>query len=222
MKVMKKYILATALIFGAVHFVGAQEGKEYRGKKMKAVHAEKLNLSEEQKAKMETIRQDYRKKSQVLHEEKRLEMKKILTPEQFKQMESMKKEGHKRQAYKKRHYGEKDLVKKEYQRKTHEAYRKGSPEEHTKQRIERLDKQLSLTDKQKTQLEKIGNEYAVKQQELMKKETAEREERRAEMKKLREAQQKEEAKVLTKEQVKKLEEFRSERKKNSKERRNNF
>lgn len=98
---MNKKILTIAMALALPLTVAAMPGAEkegyeggYRhGNKMERLTKE-LDLTEEQKTKMETLFKEQHEKYKTIHEETRTRMKEILTPEQVTKMDEMKKRHH--------------------------------------------------------------------------------------------------------------------------------
>jgi len=98
---MNKKILTIAMALALPLTVAAMPGADkegyeggYRhGNKMECLTKE-LDLTEEQKTKMDTLFKEQHEKYKTIHEETRTRMKEILTPEQMTKMDEMKKRHH--------------------------------------------------------------------------------------------------------------------------------
>ncbi|MGZ8237241.1 MAG: hypothetical protein ACXW00_03505 [Methylobacter sp.] len=75
------------------------EGSHY-GNRMERMTKE-LNLNEEQKTKMNALFKEQHEKYKTIHEETRVRLKEILTPEQMTKMDDMKKRHHEQRQHKK-------------------------------------------------------------------------------------------------------------------------
>lgn len=86
-----RVMLMAAVVLFSASFAIAQGGqgqpRANKGKNMGM--SEQLNLTADQKTKVEAINKKYREKQTLLNNERTAELKKVLTPEQFQKMQQM-------------------------------------------------------------------------------------------------------------------------------------
>jgi protein CpxP len=106
---MNKILLTLAIVFIFPLTASANPGggpgygpgqEEYHGRKVERLTKE-LNLTDEQKGKVEALFKEQHEKFKALHEETNTKMKAILTPEQMTKMEEMKKQRQEKWRHKK-------------------------------------------------------------------------------------------------------------------------
>lgn len=245
MKGLKKYMLATFIVLGATGAIFAQEEKkdikldkkhefkkEHHGERAK--HDMKIsNLTEAQKAELaankkafheqvknvkidESLSEDAKKeKLKALYKENFTAMQEVLTEEQRAEV---KERFEKRKLEGKRNYPQ-DAQRKEKHEKAKGEFKRPSQEEMAQMKIERLDKAVTLTAKQKEQVLAISNQNMEKRQALRKDENLSKEDKMQDFKALKQTERAEINKVLTKKQIQLLEEQRAQQKTKKVERR---
>lgn len=195
---MNKKILGALVLVFAAFSLNAQEGarKMHRGQhKAHAIH-EKMNLSDEQKAKMKTLNEEFRKKvsdlkkneditvkewksrMETLRKQHQDNMKALLTTEQKNTIEKMK------------------------------AERKAKTAIDNKARMEKMKIDLGLNESQVARLEKQRSEYSAKIKALHENKALSQEQKREQMQSLMKQRKEEMKSILTEEQMKKMEEKR--------------
>jgi Spy/CpxP family protein refolding chaperone len=207
---MKKLITGAfiiALTIGTVQAQTTPDQKKGHRKEHRMV-LDQLNLSEEQKASMQKIREDFKKKMdelkkqdqitvaemkqrrQALHEEHKAQVAAILTPAQKEQLAKAKTE---------RKYMSREG--KGRMNKDGKAFRN---------RGAALQKELNLTADQQQKVEKIRSGYRTKMQALRNDNTVSQEQKKVKVKELKKQQQEKIKTVLTKEQQEKMKSLRQE------------
>jgi hypothetical protein len=165
----------------------------------KGMMAEKLNLTDAQKAQMKTINEDFKSKMtdlkknenitvkdmksqrSALHKEHSEKVKSILTSEQLQQIEKMKTE------------------------------RKMNHKASGKNRMESMKTKLGLTDAQTAQIEKNQKEMGEKMKALRENKTMDESAKKEQFKALHKEQQEKMKSILTEDQIKKLKEGRKQK-----------
>ena len=198
---MKKIILS-AIVLTIAAGIQAQEiperkGRNHhmqKGRKQHGQHMDmqKLNLTEDQKAKFKTQRETFHKQMEDLKKNENITVKeykirlenirkeqkstadRILTSEQKSQLEKMK------------------------------ADRKGKAEQMGKQRSERMKTELGLTDAQSAKIESNRKEMGEKMKTIRENKSLSDEQKKEQMKELMKKQKENMKSVLTEEQLKKL------------------
>ncbi len=214
---MKKYFtsaLILALTISAAQAQTTPEKKQGHHKEHKMAY-DQLNLSAEQKASMQKIREDFKKKMdelrkqdqltvaemkqrrQALHDQHKSQMEAILTPAQKDQLAKMKAD-----------------------RKSMKMEGKGKPDKGGRDfghRGASLQKELNLTPDQQQKVSKIRDDYRTKMQALRNDNSIPQDQKKEKMRELMKQQQEEMKSVLTPEQVEKMKSLRQEqRAKNTK------
>jgi Spy/CpxP family protein refolding chaperone len=200
---MKKIILGMLAMVTTVATIQAQDQKEMRHGHHKRSHdgvsMEKLNLTEQQKAQMKTIRADfgkqmaelkknenitvkeYRSRMDAIRKDHKEKIQGIFTPEQKAQVEKMKAES------------------------------KAKHEEFARARTEKFKKELGLSDEQSAKLNQLHAGTAEKMKALHENASLSKEEKKEHFKALAKAQHEEFKSVLTAEQLQKMEEMKKTR-----------
>jgi Spy/CpxP family protein refolding chaperone len=199
---MKKLIvgmLALSLAFSAI-----AQGKKHdrQGKKMekkeqfsqryKGDHfAKKLNLTDDQRTKMQSLNEDFRDRMKELNKQENITVKEqkerreallaehkaalaaLLTPEQRKELEEQKKAT--------------------------------SKEKGSQDKVDNLDRRLDLTDAQGQKIKEVNQDFRTKMQEVQKNESLSREQKKEQIKTLQQTHTEQIKSILTEEQKNKLE-----------------
>ncbi|MDX2047673.1 MAG: hypothetical protein SFU87_12865 [Chitinophagaceae bacterium] len=203
-----KWTLLGLVMAAFVSFAATAQEKEKQGqhhprkmmKRHRADVAKQLNFSDAQKQQLKTINEDFRKKMQELNSNENItvkemrdrkaalvkdhktSMQQLLTAEQKTKLEQMKRE------------------------------RKAIHEVNAKARLEKAKIKLGLSDAQASQLSNLGSSFKSKMKSLKENESLSRTDKREQIKKLAEEHKAEVKKLLTEEQLKKMEEMRRHRK----------
>jgi Spy/CpxP family protein refolding chaperone len=224
--------LILALSIGAAQAQQSNQGKgeghkkEHRGHQgdHKGGGFEKLNLSADQKAKMQSLKEEFKKESEALkaqentltaaqmkekrkalHEKHQAQMQAILTKEQKDQVAQMKTE-HKGAAHARK--GEKSRFDSSA-RGNRDGFRgqKGAGGE----RGAEFAKELNLTADQKTRMQQIRTDFRSKMEAVRNNSALTQEQKRTQFQALSKAQQEQMKSILTKEQIEKMQSLRKER-----------
>ena len=221
-----KRILTSALVLALT--IGAAQAQSSTSDKAKADKKEQkdgkhdkakgfgdVNLTEDQKARLQSIRENYKKEAEALrnnttltaeqkqverkklHEKIRTESASILTPEQKQQMEEMRSE---RGAHAKGKFDKGDRMSKAHKGDHDKMKAKG----------EEIKKDLNLTADQEAKMKQVRESYKAKF-EALSTEKLTQDERRAKAKELMQAQQEEMKSILTKEQQEKMQSLKKDR-----------
>lgn len=207
---------------------GKAEGqkKEHRGHHgdHKGGGFEKLNLSADQKAKMQSLREEFKKESEALkaqentltaaqmkekrkalHEKHQAQMQAILTKEQKEQIAQFKAEHKGAAQARKGNKGRFDST----ARGAREGFRgqRGPGGE----RGAEFAKELNLTADQQTRMQQIRTDFRSKMEAVRNNSTLTQEQKRTQFQELAKAQQEQLKSVLTKEQIEKMQSLRKER-----------
>lgn len=193
---MKKILFSLLVLVMAVA-VQAQDVKHDGHQKMKRHHdamAEKLKLTDDQKAKIKTINEEFRtqmaelkknenitvkewkSRKEALHKAHQEKMKGVLTDDQKAQLEKMKTE------------------------------RKAMHEADDKARMEKMKIRLGLTDEQAAKMKQNRTEMAEKMKTIRENKSLDATQKKEKMKELMKEQKEKMKTILTEEQLKKLEE----------------
>ncbi|MBD0366693.1 MAG: hypothetical protein ICV53_11405 [Flavisolibacter sp.] len=205
---MKKIITSALVIALTIGAAQAQETSTEKSKGYKKEHRmggfDQLDLTADQKARLQTLRNNFKKQNEELknntqltaeqkqarrrelHQQFRSQSEAILTPAQKEQLAKMKTE---RQANGKQKMG---------------TYGKGFDRGVTFQR------ELNLTQEQEKKMQQIRSEYRSKFEAVHQDDALTQEQKRAKMQELMKAQQEQMKTVLTKEQAEKMESMRKE------------
>ena len=197
---MKKILLSAMLLTATTFVIHAQEGKKRMHEDNRKQHMmllqEKLKLTEEQKLKMQTLNEDYRKKMTELRK------KEDITVKAWKeQMESLKKQHREdlQNLYSKEQ--KEQLEKMKLERKELGKIRE-------KGQIERMKTQLGLSNEQTEQIIKQRAEMTQKMQALRENKSLDQAKKMEEMKILMKTRKENMKTILTEEQQKKMEELK--------------
>jgi|SRR5690554_40981 len=214
MKVSRNFLVGFVLILGTINFSIAQEEVKFKKVEKKAVQKRHLHqpmstldLSEEQKVKIEQIRETYKKKldavkaDTTLIEEERRSTYQTLRKEQGEEIRSVLTEDQKIK-----------LKAQRIERKPNLKYQRLSSDEKAVQYVERMDKVVSLEDAQKEKLTIIYKNHYEKKQEIWKNSNLTEEAKKAEFKKIKEAKKESVSKVLTEQQIEALKKHKEARK----------
>src|SRR5687768_1861491 len=209
---MKKIVLSL-LILALAAGVNAQEGVKKRdhekSKRHHGMMTEKLNLSEDQKAKMKTLNVDFRNKmteleknenmsvkewkskKEALRNEHKAKIQGLLTADQKAQLDKMKSE----------------------RKSMHKEGAKGKSERHMQKgdsqaRMEKMKTELGLNDDQVAKLEQNRTDMAHKMKAIREDKSLDEAKKKEQMKELMKAQKESMKSILTKDQLNKLEERR--------------
>jgi Spy/CpxP family protein refolding chaperone len=196
-------VMAAFLSFAATAQEKEKQGQHHPRKIMKRHRADvarQLNFSDAQKQQLKTINEDFRKKMHELNanenitvkemrdrkaalvKDHKTSMQQLLTAEQKTKLEQMKKE------------------------------RKAIHEVNAKARLEKTKIKLGLSDAQATRLSNLGSSFKSKMKLLKENESLSRTDKKEQIKKLAEEHKTEVKKLLTEEQLKKMEEMKRHRK----------
>ena len=189
--------------------------EQKHGKHDKDKGLKEVNLTEDQKARLKSIRENYKKEAEALrnnttltaeqkqaerkklHEKIRTESASILTPEQKQQREKMRAE---KGSHAKGKFDKGDRMSKAH---------KGE-HAHMKAKGEQVKKDLNLTADQEARMKQVRESYKAKF-EALSTEKLTQDERRAKAKELMQAQQEEMKSILTKEQQEKMQSLKKDR-----------
>jgi len=211
---MKKIIISALVIVLAYGSVMAQEKTKTKNhhKDQYGKMSENLNLSQEQKDQMKTINDEFRNQMQALKKNEGITVKEqktrreelvknhrervqsILTQEQKVQFEKMKKE---------HHDGAKG--------KTEKTKRSGK--NYGEGRMEKMNERLNLSTEQSEKLKTLHSSVSEKIKNIRSNESLTQEQKKEQVKVLMEKQKGEMKSILSEEQLKKMEEMRSNRNK---------
>ena len=212
---MKKIIisaLAMALTYGTVMAQEKTQEHKKHHKEQYGKMSEKLNLSQEQKDQMKIINDDFRNQMQDLKKNENITVKEqktrreelaknhrervqsILTQEQKVQFEKMKKE---------HHDGAKG--------KTQKTKRSGK--NYGEGRMEKMNERLNLSTEQSEKLKTLHSGMSEKIKNIRANETLTQDQKKEQVKQIMEKQKEEMKSILTEDQLKKMEEMRSNRSK---------
>ena len=211
---MKKIIISALVIVLAYGSVMAQEKTKTKNhhKDQYGKMSENLNLSQEQKDQMKTINDEFRNQMQELKKNESITVKEqktrreelvknhrervqsILTQEQKVQFEKMKKE---------HHDGAKG--------KTEKTKRSGK--NYGEGRMEKMNERLNLSTEQSEKLKTLHSSVSEKIKNIRSNESLTQEQKKEQVKVLMEKQKGEMKSILSEEQLKKMEEMRSNRNK---------
>lgn len=142
-----------------------------------------LNLTDEQKTKLKSIREQERKDIKVLHDKYQDQRESVFTPDQKNTLESLKAERKEKGKGRKHH---------------------GGKHKHFKKRAE-FQNQLNLTQNQKDKMQKMRIESKGRFDALEKDESLSKEQKREKMMSLKKEQHEKMKSILTKDQIEKLE-----------------
>lgn len=199
-------MLAVTLSFAQAPMDGKMHGKDQHGKMehhsgrhhCPGMDLQKLNLSNDQKAQMKNINEDFKQKMQVLNGKEDITVKeqrdqkaalgkahkqqieKLLTPEQKTQLAQMK------------------------------ADEKKKREEMAAKRLDQMKEKLSLTDAQYASLKKQQEQNKQQMESIMKNDQLDRESKKQQMMALRSETKKNWDEILTPEQKQKMEDWKKE------------
>lgn len=212
-----KRIFSSALVIlltiGAAQAQTTSTDKHAGHKKEHSKSFDNLNLSADQKARLQSIREDFKKQSvdlknntslsaeqkqarrKELHEQFRSESAAILTPEQKEQMSKAKSEWKE-----KNKDGRKDF-KKDGQGKTSKGMQRGQAGE----------KELGLSTEQQKKMEQLRNDFRNKLSSLRSDNSLTADQKRSKMQEIRKEQRDQMKSILTPEQIQKMESFRQDR-----------
>lgn len=218
-----KRILTSALVLAlAIGSAQAQDTTSHKAKGHKKEHKmhgeqkkmdkKEVNLTAEQKVKLQAIKETYRNESEALranttltaeqkqaerkriHEKFRTESAAILTPEQKQHMQEMKGER-----------GKDKMDKGDRMGKGHKGHDK------MMEKGQEMKKELNLTAAQESKMKQVRASYKAKFDALRDNSTLTQEQKRAQMKELMEAQKEEMKGILTKEQQDKMQSLKKDR-----------
>jgi Spy/CpxP family protein refolding chaperone len=229
-----KRIVTTAFIialsFGAAQ-AQQQEGAakkekgQHHGKHQKGEGMEKLNLSADQKARIKTINENYRKqvadlkgqtnitvaeaksRREALHKQHKADIQAVLTAEQKAQMEGMKKDWQakgKRGEFKKGEGSRKDstgLGK----RGDRQGMRQG------KEGMQKMQQELNLSADQQAKMAKLREEFKTKSESIRNNSALSQEQKKEQFKSLAQQHRDQVKNILTKEQIEKMEAAKAKR-----------
>lgn len=205
---MKKIVsaaLAITLFVGAAQAQTIEKGNHHHQGNRKEMAADRLDLTAEQKAKFQSLREAQKKEMQALrqngnvtpeqrkaiHEKYKAQYEAILTPAQREEMNKQKAEWK----------GKGDRAGKDFGKR---GGKMGAQAAFFK-------KELNLTADQETKLKSIFEEFRTKAQDIRSNSSLAQEQKRAQMKSLAEQYMSQGKAVLTPEQAKKFEEMKSKR-----------
>ena len=196
--------LILALSIGAAHAQTTSTNKQQSHNQEQKMTYGQLNLTDEQKARLKSIREDFRKqmeelnkqdqitvaemrnRRQALHNQFQSQFEAILTPEQKNQLEQVKTE---RKGKEGKGFGNRDG----------NRLRKAGAD---------LQKELNLTPDQQQKVSQIRSNYRTKFETLRNDNTLTQDQKREKLQELRKQQQDEMKQVLTPEQIEKMESFK--------------
>jgi Spy/CpxP family protein refolding chaperone len=205
---------------------GEGHKKEHRGhhKDHKGSGFEKLNLTADQKAQMEALKEEFKKESQALkaqestltaaqmkekrralHEKHKTQMQSILTQEQKEQIAKMKAE-HK--ASWEAHKGGKGRFDSTARGNFGQ---RGVKRDAGMQRSAELAKELNLTAAQQTKMQQLRTDFRSQMEAVRNNNSLTQEQKRTKFQELAKAQQEQMKSILTKEQIEKMQSLRKER-----------
>lgn len=198
---MKKIAVGVVLMtFLAVGASAQDKQKEHQGKHKGKQHREfvtkDLNLSDDQKQKMKGINETFKKQMSELRNNENITVKEMRD---------------RRSAIAKEHRSAiQGLLTQEQKNKLQEHKAKSIEKRKEMQvkRMEKMKKDLALTDDQSAKLKSMNESYRSKFETLRKNESLDRSAKQEQMKTLREQQKSELKNVLTEEQIQKLEEMK--------------
>ena len=216
-----KRIITSALVImltiGAAQAQTTTDKKQEGHKKEHNKAFDDLNLSADQKARLQSIREDFKKQSEALknntslsaeekkarrktmHEQFKTQMESVLTPAQKEQLQKKKAE------WKEKNKGAKKEWKKEG--KNDNARGKGFD------RGRDFQKELGLTDEQKQKMEQLRNDFRNRFSSLRSDNALTQEQKKAKMQELMKQQREQMKSILTPEQIQKMESLKKERSK---------
>ena len=200
------FVLALTIGAAQAQTTSPEKGKDHH-KEHKMQKLQDLNLTEEQKAKIKTLRAEQKKEMQALKENKtankeqrkelhkkyREQMQAILTPAQKEQMAKAKEE--RKASGKKAHFNKEQGIGRKG------AFKRGGD----------FQKELGLTQDQKDKMAKIRTDFRSQFENLRNDNNLSKEQKRTKMQELMKAQQEQMKTVLTKEQIEKMQSLRKER-----------
>jgi Spy/CpxP family protein refolding chaperone len=210
---MKKVIISALAIVLTYGSVMAQEKTQEHKKHHKEQYgkmAEKLNLSQQQKDQMKTLNDEFRKQMEELKKNDNITVKEqrtrreelaknhreriqsILTQEQKDQFEKMKKE---------HHDGAKGKT----------AKTKRSGKNYGEGRMEKMNERLNLSTEQSEKLKTLHSGMSEKIKNIRSNESLTQEQKKEQVKELMKKQKEEMKSILTEEQLKKMDEMKSNR-----------
>ena len=198
---MKKIAVGVVLMtFLAVGASAQDKQKEHQGRHKGKQHREfvtkDLNLSDDQKQKMKGINETFKKQMSELRNNENITVKEMRD---------------RRSAIAKEHRSAiQGLLTQEQKNKLQEHKAKSIEKRKEMQvkRMEKMKKDLALTDDQSAKLKSMNESYRSKFETLRKNESLDRSAKQEQMKTLREQQKSELKNVLTEEQIQKLEEMK--------------
>ena len=215
---MKRIITSALVIMLTIGAAQAQKTTDKREghKKEHKMAFDNLNLSADQKARLQSIREDFKKQSadlknntqlsaeekktrrKALHEQFRTQSAAVLTPAQKDQMAKMKAE-----------WKEKNKnTKKEWKRNGQAKAGKNK----TMQRGKNLQNELGLTSDQKQKMEQLRTDFRTRLSSLHSDNSLTQEQKKAKMQELKKQQHEAMKSILTPEQVEKMQSLRKQRK----------
>jgi Spy/CpxP family protein refolding chaperone len=217
---MKRIFTSALVILLTIGAAQAQTtpGKQHKGHNIEHKMAyEKLNLTTEQKARLQALKEEHKKqaaelkantqlseadrkvKRQALRQQHKTQMEAILTPAQKTELDKMKAE---RKTTSKRSKG---LWKKDGMQKGQRGEGKGFG------RSAEMEKELGLSADQKVKMEQVRTDFRTKMQSLRNDNALTQEQKKTQMRDLMKQQQEQKKTILTKEQQEKMQSLRKER-----------
>jgi hypothetical protein len=195
---MKKIIVTVFALAVATLATQAQDKPDVKHDRSKGRHHQeyfqKLNLSEDQKAKFKTLNEDFRTQMQDLKKQDNLTVK-----DQKEKMKSLR-EDHKSKVQGVLTTEQKDQMKK--LREEHKAKRESQGAD----RMEKMKSRLNLSDDQVTKMKAQRTEMSSKFKAIRENKSLSDEQRKEQMKELKKQQKESMKSILTEEQMKKLHE----------------
>ena len=200
MKKILTSVLALMLVAGAVQAQDKQEGGKRHHRGGREMVAKQLNLTEDQKTKFKSINEAERKEMQAikstgsltqdqakaqrkqLHEKYKAQRESILTADQKAKLATLKKEG------KQKGMGDR------------------------KMKMEKLGKELNITEAQKSKLTAIQSDFKTKREAIKNNNSLTQEQKKEQFKSLAKEHKEQAKAVLTQEQIQKMQELRKDHK----------
>jgi Spy/CpxP family protein refolding chaperone len=197
---MKKLIVSvmlTAISFAAIQ---AQEGPFHKGKRQHHKMAlEKLNLSEDQKAKFKTLNEGFHKEMQDLEKQDNITVK------EWKSRKEKLRSDHKKSIEGLLTRDQKEQLKKM------KADREGQSAARGEKRVKMMKEKLALTDEQSAKMKELRSAMSEKMKGIRENNSLEPEQKKEQMKDLMKQNKEKMKSILTDEQLKKLEERKHQR-----------